>query len=336
MTNSFSFKLNELSLTEIIRLQNQISKTLTSRFGKHESLAFSDIVGSTSYFARFGDEAGRRLQQQHSDLINESINKAQGQIVDTAGDSALIAFPTMESAIQSFLQFKQLLQHCNFQLPPEQQWTTRTGIHWGMVLTDGIIHTGDSVNLCAKISSVAQSGKILLSKTAFNELSNFLRLACRPIGTVTLPSTSQSIEILELLWQDLLMIPSTLHIEETRIVLPLPDQPVVNFGRLANSNGSKSNDIVLELPDPLLTNRISRWHFELLKTKDGLVLHNLSDKLTEVDGQSLPQGSCVPIKIGSCVRLAGVITLRFLTYMDFMNKTDKTTIKSKSSITHQI
>ena len=47
---------NGLSMTEIIRLRDLLSKALTRRFERPLALAFSDVVGSTPYFARFGDE----------------------------------------------------------------------------------------------------------------------------------------------------------------------------------------------------------------------------------------------------------------------------------------
>ena len=48
-----------LSMTEIIRLQDTLSKALVRRFEKKLALAFSDVAGSTTYFSKYGDEAGR-------------------------------------------------------------------------------------------------------------------------------------------------------------------------------------------------------------------------------------------------------------------------------------
>lgn len=324
--------LNKLSLVEIIQLQNQISKILTQRFERNISLASSDIVESTSYFAQFGDEAGRRLQQLHYDLFAESMNETQGQVVDNIGDGILMAFPTVESAIKSFIRFKQLLQQSNFRLPPEKHWTTRMSIHWGKVLTDNITFTGDSVNLCAKICSAALPGEIRLSKAAFNELPNALRLACHILGSKNLPRTLHSIEMVQFHWKDFLMIPSAVYIEETGLSFFLPDQPVVSFGRLTTYNDVKANDIILELSDSSLTNQISRWHFELIQSTDGLVLQALSTNSTEVDGKLISQGNCVPIKIGSKVCIAGVLNLRFLAHTkSHQNKIEKTVINIKSS-----
>ena len=88
-----------LSMTEIIRLQNLLQQELTRRFERPLAIAFSDIVASTPYFARFGDAAGRQLQQLHIDLLNECLPQQQGRVVDTAGDGAFLAFPSADAAI---------------------------------------------------------------------------------------------------------------------------------------------------------------------------------------------------------------------------------------------
>jgi class 3 adenylate cyclase len=323
--------LETLSLTQIIRLQNQLSKILAQRFERQAALVASDIVGSTSYFTRFGDEAGHRLQQEHFDLLTQASESSSGHIVDTAGDGALLTFPTVEAAVDSLLRFKRLLSQRNCRLPQDHQWNTRTGVHWGAMLTDGIIVAGDSVNLCAKIAATANAGTIRLSRAAFNELSSTLRLACHSVGTVTLPSTSQAVELMELFWQELLMIPSLVRIEETGVCFPLPEQPTVTFGRLATVNGTRANDVVLELSDPSLTHQISRWHFEIIREPDNLILHSLSDKRTEVDGKCVVKGARAQITIGSQVRISGVLTLKFLSQGEPSQVSDTTATQSSPS-----
>ena len=89
--------LEHLGLTEIIRLQNRLSEILRRRFTRSLALCFTDIVGSTAYFARFGDEAGRRLQQRHFDLLERAIGAGGGRVIDTAGDGAFSCFPSVEA-----------------------------------------------------------------------------------------------------------------------------------------------------------------------------------------------------------------------------------------------
>jgi class 3 adenylate cyclase len=87
------FDPTTLSMTEIIRLQTLLSHELARRFEVDAALAFSDVVGSTAYFARFGDEAGRQLQQLHIDLLAAGLPDHGGRIVDTAGDGVFACFP---------------------------------------------------------------------------------------------------------------------------------------------------------------------------------------------------------------------------------------------------
>ena len=313
MNDQWSYNLETQSLTEIIRLQNQFSEVVARRFEKPLALCFSDIVGSTRYFSRFGDEAGQRLQQQHFDLLSASLTGIiDGKIIHTAGDGALLAFSQVESAVDTIVKFRIALWNLSCRLSTEQQWTVRSAIHWGPVLTDGAVIAGDTVNFCSKITSTAKPGAILLSKPAFSELPAHLRNISRSIGLITLVNTENSMELFRLSWHELLKWPILILIEETGERIFLSDQPVISIGRLSEVNGTPTNDIVLRLPDEHLTNQISRWHLELRRQPNGLVVHSLSDKPTHIDGRLMARGESHAITIGTKVRLSNVITLQFL------------------------
>ena len=301
-----------LSLTEIIRLQNQLSGELSRRFERLLALAFSDIVGSTWYFSKYGNEAGHRLQRRHLDLLQQVLPPAEGRIVDTAGDGALMCFPLLHAAAQAFVRFHEVVQRDNAHLPQEQQLHTRTALHWGPVLTDGALVTGDAVNLCARIAESAKEGEIRLTRAAFLELPTLDRLRCHPLPPVQLKGFNEPVEIMVMDWRDSSRFPAVVRVEETGEHITLPDQAIITFGRLHEWNGMRANDIVLALPDPHLTQQISRWHFELHSHLDGLMLHQKSGQLTEVDGRAIAYGEQVPIGCGAVVCLSRVMTLRFL------------------------
>ena len=301
-----------LNLTEIIRLQNQLSALLARRFEKTHALAFSDVTGSTAYFARFGNEAGRRLQQRHVDLIAKSLQGSGSRIVDTAGDGVFLCFPNVEAAVEVLERFQTLRLQENAHLPPEHQMTTRIGIHWGTVLTDGVIVTGDPVNLCAKLAATAQPGEIRITKPAFLELTVQRRLRCRSIGPVKLAGVNEPMDMFVFAWADPVRFPSAVLIAETGEQIPLPPQPVITFGRLREMNGTKANDIVLTHNDPSLAQHISRWHFEVRRAPEGLILRSVSNQHTEVNGKTIGKGEETSISAGTIVRLSDVLTLRFI------------------------
>ena len=303
--------LDSLSLTELIQIQNAIPEVLRRRFQTSLALLFTDVVGSTAYFAQFGDDAGRGVQQLHFDLLRQVLPANEGRIVDTAGDGAFSCFPSVESAVQAMIEFQNLIWRKNTVRPLVHQISVRCGIHWGSVLSDGTLVTGDAVNICARVADAATGGEIRLTREAFRQLSIANRVRCKEIGPTKLKGVSEPVVMMVMKWQDTSRFPEKVCIEETGQEIVLPLRNTISFGRLGVHEGAPANDIVLALKEPGLTLQISRWHFELRRQPDGFVLRLISDKKTEVNGQQLPKGSEVPIGPGDMVRLSDVVTLRF-------------------------
>jgi class 3 adenylate cyclase len=300
-----------LSMTEIVRLQNQLQQELTRRFERHIALVFSDIVGSTAYFARFGDAAGSQLQQLHFDLLGRCLPDRGGRVVDTSGDGAFVTFPTANAATDALIEFQQLVSRENVSRARDRQLQVRMGIHWGPVLTDGVVFSGDAVNLCSRVAASAGSGEVRITREVFHELAATHRLNCRPLGAFEFKGVSRQVEVFMLDWRDHTQFATHFRIEETGEEITLPQQDLISFGRLAEHEGTVANDIVLSLPDPLQTRQISRWHFELRRFGDGFRVRSVSDGATEVDGAMIAKDQEVMIKPGSKIRVAHILTLAF-------------------------
>jgi class 3 adenylate cyclase len=275
------------------------------------ALAFSDVVGSTSYFARFGDGAGRALQQRHFDVLEEMLPPASGRVVDTAGDGAFMCFPSAEQALDALSKVQTKLLEANATRDAEHHLVLRIGIHFGPVLTDDAVVTGDAVNLCARVTGTAEPSAIRITKAAFTELASARRLRCRALPPVELKGIPQPVDVFDFAWRDPAAFASSVIVEETGQVHKLSNAEVIRFGRLAEHDGAAANEIVLTLPDEAQLARISRWHFEVRRMTDGLYLRPVSEQTTEVDGKLIARGEQVLVKPGAKVRLGGVITLKF-------------------------
>ena len=304
--------ISSLTMTEIIRLQNLLSQELSRRFETSAALAFTDIAGSAAYFARYGDELGRQLQQLHFDLIAKCMPAHGGRVVDTAGDGAFACFPSAHAVATAMIELQHLVSKENAHRERDHQLILRIGMHWGRVLTDGEQVTGDAVNLCSRIVNTADPGQIRLSRDLFQELGIGHRLQCRTLGNVELKGIGRGVELLLLDWRDRTAFPELVQIRETGEQFALPLQDIVSFGRLEIIEGMSANDIVLALPDAVAMRQISRWHFELRRRIDGYVLRAVSGQPTAVDGQMVERGQEVAIKPGSIVKVSGVMTLQFL------------------------
>lgn len=306
-----SFDFSRLTLTEMIRVREHLSEEITRRFERRVALAFSDVVGSTSYFARFGDGAGRALQQRHIDTLQEYLPAAAGRIVDTAGDGAFMCFPTADQAVEALSSVQAKLLELNATREPEHHLLVRVGIHFGPALTDGEVVTGDSVNLCARVTATAEAASIRVTKAAFMELASARRQRCKALPPAELKGIANPVELLEVAWREPVVLPSTCVVEETGQVHKLPPGDTITFGRLAEHDGARANDIILTLPDEAQLARISRWHFELRRMPDGMYLRPVSEQTTEVDGKPVTRGAMARVRPGAKVRLGGVMTLVF-------------------------
>jgi class 3 adenylate cyclase len=304
--------LSTLGMTEIIRLQNLLQQELARRFEHPAALAFSDIADSTAYFERFGDAAGRQLQQLHLDLLAECLPARQGRIVDTAGDGAFLTFPGADAAVEALIDLQHMVSVDNATRSREHQLHVRIGAHWGPVLTDGTTVTGDAVNLCARVAASARSGEMRITRDMYHELTAKHRLHCRPLGLADLKGVSREVELLALDWRDRSVFPTRIRLEEIGEEVDLPQQDIVSFGRLRELEGRPANDVVLTLPDPLQAQQISRWQFELRRFADGYRLRPVSEAVTEVDGVPVAKGQEVVIRPGTRVRVGRVLSIRFI------------------------
>jgi class 3 adenylate cyclase len=309
---AFVKSLGTLSMTEMVRLQDFISQEIRRRFEKRVALGFSDVVGSTAHFERFGDQAGRRIQQRHFDLLSVAVAPNGGRIVDTAGDGAFIVFPDVQTAAESFIAFENARCADNATRPHDQQLEVRMAIHCGAVLTDGQHVTGDAVNLAARVIGSASPGEIVLTREAFADISPSLRVLCRLLGPFDLKGSSRAVEVYRLDWRERTAFPDRVRVVETGELIELPPLDVVRFGRLVEHGGLPANEIVLKAPDKQQTLKISRWHFELRRHPDGIRLRSVSDQLTEVDGQMVLKGVEAPVKSGTIIRVAQALTLELV------------------------
>ncbi|MFT3713689.1 MAG: adenylate/guanylate cyclase domain-containing protein [Archangium sp.] len=308
---NFEELAEKLSMTELIRLQDVLSKAIVRRFEKRLALVFADVVGSTPYFARFGDEAGRKLQQRLYDQVNHAITPEGGRVVDTAGDGVFLCFDSVAAAARAMVALQRNIVRDNDSRAPDHRLHVRIGVHAGPVLTDGKQVTGDAVNFCSRVAGSAAPGEIRLSINAHGELTDVeMRLRSRRQRGVELKGVAAPQDLFTLDWLDASKFPSLVRFADGNEVR-LPTLDVIRFGRLREQDGVVANDVVIALSDPNLQSRISRWHFELHRRADGFFLRAVSTSTTEIDGKAVTRGEDVLLKPGSKVTLGGALTLEF-------------------------
>jgi class 3 adenylate cyclase len=121
------------------------------------TVMFTDIVHSTETAAEVGDTVWRDLLARHDERTRHHVEAHGGRVVKSTGDGALATFETPGQAIAAAQSLTADLAGAGVEL--------RVGIHMGEVEILGEDVAGLGVHLAARISSVAQPGEVLVSRT---------------------------------------------------------------------------------------------------------------------------------------------------------------------------
>src|SRR5258708_6712583 len=116
-------------------------------------------------------------------LFRDRIEAHGGRLIDTAGDSILAEFPSAVEAVDCAGGIQQDLAKRNAQLAEHRRMRFRIGINLGDVIgqEDGTIY-GDGVNVAARLQSLAETGGICISGTAFDQVEGKLSVQFKFIG----------------------------------------------------------------------------------------------------------------------------------------------------------
>jgi len=140
-----------------------VKRTLTA-------IVMADVVGYSRMMGE--DEAGtlQRLTQYRSDFIDPAIALHRGRIVDSAGDSLLLEFGSVVDAAQCAIALQQTIADRNASLPDFKRIDFRIGVNIGDVIVKDRILFGDSVNVTARLQTLAEAGGICFSNAAYEQV----------------------------------------------------------------------------------------------------------------------------------------------------------------------
>src|SRR5499426_841134 len=155
----------DLSLDKIDQLL-QARSEIDEELRRHKSkvtIFFTDVVGSTNYFDRFGDTAGLLLLHRHDNLVTTAVEEFGGFVVKTIGDSVMAEFPDPDYAVRAAIAIQRRLLEHNLNAVEEECLRIRTGVHYGVGFRRGNDLFGDAINLAARITKRSGPGQILVS-----------------------------------------------------------------------------------------------------------------------------------------------------------------------------
>lgn len=130
------------------------------------AVGFADLVSYTSLSRRMNEKTLARLVQRFENVCAEIISVGGGRLVKTIGDEVLFNCETPVAGAQISLSLAEAMAADDF-LPE-----ARVAMVWGRVLSRlGDIY-GPTVNLAARLTSLAEPGTVLIDSVTASALRN--------------------------------------------------------------------------------------------------------------------------------------------------------------------
>ena len=162
------------------------------------AIVLADVVGYSRMMGE--DETGTldRLGRFRSEVINPAISVHHGRIVNAVGDSLLLEFPSVVDATQCAIAMQQGLAERNAVLPEPERLAFRMGVNIGDVIVKDRNLFGDSVNIAARIGTLAEPGGVCLSAAAYEQTRGKIEADFVDKGAHQVKNISRPVEVFAL------------------------------------------------------------------------------------------------------------------------------------------
>ncbi|MBN1797371.1 MAG: hypothetical protein JW822_02260 [Spirochaetales bacterium] len=164
------------NIEELLRkrkeLLEEIDEEIKKSYTRPVALMFTDIVGSTEYFEKKGDIAGRQMIQTHNDILFPIIKDHGGKVIKTIGDSIMASFDNPLQGVTSAVKMQKALALFNKGKPADEKIKVRMGLHFGQAVVDEKDLFGDVVNTSARVEAKANADEIVISSSLKKQIAS--------------------------------------------------------------------------------------------------------------------------------------------------------------------
>ena len=146
-------------------------------------IMFTDIVNSTQFYNEKGDAAAFNDVKNHFVESFEAIQKQEGSVIKTIGDSIMACFLDPDKALKAAMDIQNIFKKDR----SDTSIRLRISLHLGQViavhLLQGLDLFGTTVNKAAKLQTCANAGEIAFSNEFLEACSPKILENCSPFYT---------------------------------------------------------------------------------------------------------------------------------------------------------
>jgi class 3 adenylate cyclase len=158
-----------------------------------QTLLFTDVVGSTAFYASRGDPAAFVEIKRHFDEVFAIIARWRGAVVKTIGDAVMASFTGPLDAVRASREIHGAFHPGRSDTPIRLRISLNTGPCIAVRLNANADFFGGTVNVAAKLQALAEGYQIAMSEATYRSPSVAAYLAEQGAELEALAYTSQAL-----------------------------------------------------------------------------------------------------------------------------------------------
>jgi DNA-binding NarL/FixJ family response regulator len=160
------------------------------------TIMFTDVVGSTTLYDRYGDEEADTRRARHFAVLREVAAGHDGHEVKSTGDGLMITFASAVAAVRCAVALQRATTGAGDGLD------VRVGIDAGEPLAEGGDLYGTPVIVASRLCDAAGPGEILASQVVRQIAGPRVAELMRPAGTLRVKGISESVATALVRWRE--------------------------------------------------------------------------------------------------------------------------------------
>lgn len=158
-----------------------------------QTLLFTDVVGSTAFYAERGDPAAFVEIKKHFDEVFAIVANHRGVAIKTIGDAVMAAFVNPADAVRASHEIHRTFSPARTDTPIRLRISLNTGPCIAVRFNANIDYFGGTVNVAAKLQSLAESWQVAMSEATYRAPGVIEYLREQGAATVALSYTSKAL-----------------------------------------------------------------------------------------------------------------------------------------------
>ena len=158
----------------VVALLRRARTRRTSNWANHATderrlvaILTTDVAGYSRLTELDEEGTHRRFKAHRREAVEPNVLKHRGRIVKNTGDGVLVVFVSVVDAVRCAIELQRIMAERNADIPQCDRIEFRVGVNLGDVIIESDDVYGNSVNVTARLETLASPGGICISADAW-------------------------------------------------------------------------------------------------------------------------------------------------------------------------